>query len=84
VTKEKYFLPKPLEGFDMNIHLKLAIVASQKPAYHIAAELGITDTRLSKIIYGRLEPKVEEKKKLSNILEKSQKELFPDDHSGVN
>lgn len=66
----------------MNMPLKLAVVASGKPAYQIAAQLDITDTRLSKIIYGRLGPKVEEQQKLSEILGKPICELFPNDQAG--
>ena len=67
----------------MNLSLKLAVVASGRPAYQIASELGITDTRLSKIILGLLQPRPEEQIKLATILGKKESELFPEKKTEV-
>ena len=69
--------------FEMNLPLKIAIVESQKPAYEIAAKLGITETRLSRIIFGRLKPREDEIKKLSELLNRNVSELFPENKKTV-
>lgn len=67
----------------MNLNLKHALIDLQVPQYRVAQMIGVAPTAISKFIAEIQEPTQEQKKKLSNILGKSQKELFPDDHGAV-
>lgn len=61
-----------------NLALKLALLESGRPAYAIAAAAGISETRLSRIVTGRVEPGLEEARVLSGLLGRSISTLFPD------
>lgn len=63
---------------DVNLALKLAIIASGHRQYVIAGKAGIQETLLSKFITGRAEPTDEQKKALARVLRKPIEELFPE------
>lgn len=48
--------------------LKLALVSSEKHAYEIARDLGISETRLSRIANGRVTPTLEEAAHIARAL----------------
>ncbi len=62
----------------MNLPLKFALVAHPEPAYRVAIRVGMNPNRLSRLVVGLSSPKDEEKKKLSELLEKPVLELFPE------
>ncbi len=61
----------------MNLALKHALIDRQVPEYKTAQEAGIHYSRLSKFIYGLVSPSDDEKNRLSQVLGKPIKELFP-------
>ncbi len=69
----------------MLIALKTALLRHGIRQYDAARFLGITDTRLSRIICGRLEATDDEKRRLAQLLQIPSEELFVDasPHSGV-
>jgi plasmid maintenance system antidote protein VapI len=58
--------------------LKMALMRRGGRQYDAARLLGITDTRMSRIICGRLEATDEEKKRLAQLLQTPVEELFAD------
>ena len=60
----------------VNIKLYQACVARRIKMYEIAKLAGISNSRFSKILNGKFAVRVEEKRNLSKILGKPQKELF--------
>jgi len=52
----------------MNLALKMALISSKLPAYRVAADCGISESRLSRIATGRLEPTPEELERLARVL----------------
>jgi hypothetical protein len=72
--------PPPVVGSkdDMLIGLKMALMRQGILQYEAARTLRITDTRLSRIICGRLEATDEEKQQLSKMLQTPVEELFAD------
>ncbi len=52
----------------MNLKLKLALIKNGDPQYVIAKRMGISETRLSGIIRGRIEPTPAESARLSELL----------------
>ena len=62
----------------MLLALKMALMRRGLRQYDAARLLGITDTRMSRIICGRLEATEEEKKRLAHLLQTPVQELFPD------
>ena len=61
----------------MSTPLKHALIDYPEPAYKIAIQIGISEVRLSKIASGLIVPREGEKLKLSAILGRKEKELFP-------
>jgi len=61
----------------MNLYLKHALIDAGRPAYVLAMEAGINPTKLSKIIMGIACPSEVEKKRLAEVLQKTEEELFP-------
>lgn len=62
----------------MNLHLKMAIVASGKTQIAIAKRIGLTEPQMSRIVHGHDEPSDETKKALARILRRPVHELFPE------
>lgn len=62
----------------MLLALKMALMRRGVRQYDAARVLGITDTRMSRIICGRLEPTDDEKKRLAQLLQTPVEELFAD------
>lgn len=60
----------------MHIRLKAALIATGKPQYRIANELRISETRLSRIVRGRLKPSLAEARRLVDLLEAPLEALF--------
>jgi transcriptional regulator with XRE-family HTH domain len=56
--------------------LKLKVLELGIPQYELARELGLSETRLSRIIRGRLDPTADEREKIARCLHTSVKELF--------
>lgn len=62
----------------MLLALKTALMRRGIRQYDAARLLGITDTRMSRIICGRLEATDDEKKRLAQLLQTPIEELFAD------
>lgn len=62
----------------MNINLKLALIQSGQTQFEIAHQVGISETRLSRLVRGRLPPSEEEAKRIARILRVSPTQLFPE------
>lgn len=60
----------------INVRLYQACIAKGFRLYTIAGMSGIEKSRFSKILNGNLQPTIEEKRALSKILRKPQKDLF--------
>jgi hypothetical protein len=61
----------------MNTALKVALLESGRPAYAIAAAAGISETRLSRLVRGRVRPTPAEGKVLARELGRQVADLFP-------
>ena len=61
----------------MSSPLRHALLDHPKPAYQVAIQIGISEVRLSKISRGLIKPREIEMIRLSQILGKSEDELFP-------
>lgn len=57
--------------------LKMQLLGRAEPQYAVAAQVGMSETRLSRIVQGRVEPTPEERKRLSEALGVPEAELFP-------
>lgn len=60
----------------MIIGLKMAILRSGRSQWEIARDIGISETRLSRILRGRVEVRDEEREALARILGATMGELF--------
>ena len=60
----------------MNKNLKIAILDYQEPAWRVAKQAGISDSKLSKIVNGYILPTEEEMNRLAQVLGKDCEELF--------
>lgn len=60
-----------------NVALKLAIFGSGITQIRIAKQIGIHESRLSRIIRGHDEPSEAEKKAIARVLRRPVTELFP-------
>jgi transcriptional regulator with XRE-family HTH domain len=60
----------------MLINLKAAILRSRLSQYQVAEKCGITETRFSRIIVGRIGATTEERKKIAELLDSDEKKLF--------
>jgi len=58
------------------VRLKLALFSLGQTQYQLAARTGMSETRLSRIVRGRVEPTAEEKKRLAEAVGVSVTELF--------
>jgi len=61
----------------MNTMLKLALLTDLRPQYQIAEELGWSESRLSRVITGRVDLTEEEKEQLAKVLGRTAPDLFP-------
>lgn len=59
-----------------SVELKVAIVRSGLHQYDLAARVGISETRLSRIVRGRLDPTADERQRLAAVLRTSEDRLF--------
>jgi transcriptional regulator with XRE-family HTH domain len=66
-----------MEDEKMNKSLKHAMVDYPEPAYRVAQKMGISHSTISKFIAEIQEPTDIQKKRLSEILGKPIKDLFP-------
>ena len=62
----------------MNKYLKIAILDYQEPAWRVAKQAGISDSKLSKIVNGYILPTEDEMNRLAQVLGKGREELFPE------
>ena len=60
----------------MNVRLKSALLATGKRQFEIAAELGWSETKLSRIVQGRAAADKDEQKALARYLKAKEAELF--------
>lgn len=60
----------------MNIELKVAAIRDGRRQYEIARAAGIEETRLSKVMHGRVQLTEEEKNRLAAVLGRRVDELF--------
>jgi transcriptional regulator with XRE-family HTH domain len=68
----------------MMVLLKLALLRSGEAQYELASRLGIGETRLSRIVRGRVRPTPEERKGIAEELGVPEADLFPStDQSGA-
>ena len=58
------------------VRLKMAVLMLGSPQYHVAARAGMSETRLSRIMRGRIEPTPEERMHLPEALGVPVAELF--------
>ncbi len=61
----------------MKTTLKLTLLERGEHQYEIAARVGVSETRMSRIVRGRLEPTEAERKALARALGVAESELFP-------
>ncbi len=62
----------------MNIRLKTKILEQGLSQLQVARDVGLTDSNLSKIIHGWVDPPVEVKTRLASVLGCNLEEIFPD------
>jgi len=60
----------------MRYQLKMAVVRLGVPQYVVAKRAGLSETRLSRIVQGRLQPTPDERRRLARVLGASENELF--------
>ena len=65
----------------MNQELKLALLRDRRPQYVVAREAAISETRLSRIVTGRIEPTEAEKSCLARVLTRDVGDLFSTPHA---
>ena len=58
--------------------LKVALLLADCPAYAIAQAAGLSETRLSRIVTGRIDPTREERAKIADALGIRTSEIFQD------
>ncbi len=61
----------------MDKPLKIAIVQSGKRAYEIERSANLPYTKLSRIVNGVVSPSMEERKRISKVLNIEEEQLFP-------
>jgi transcriptional regulator with XRE-family HTH domain len=61
----------------MNMRLKMALVGAGDRQFVLAARIGMSETRLSRIVRGRVEPTTDERKRIADALGLTEEELFP-------
>jgi transcriptional regulator with XRE-family HTH domain len=61
----------------MLVLLKLALLRRGERQYELASRLGIGETRLSRIVRGRVEATPEERARIAEALGVPERELFP-------
>jgi len=68
----------------MLLDLKFAILKEERHQYELASEIGMSETRLSRIILGRAQPTADERRSIARALNMSEDELFgePSDEGG--
>ena len=57
--------------------LKMALLRRGQPQYELASRLGIGETRLSRIVRGRVQATAEERLQIADALGVAEKDLFP-------
>lgn len=57
--------------------LKMELLGRREPQYALAARAGMSETRLSRIVQGRLQPTQAERERLADALGVAEAELFP-------
>ena len=62
----------------MNKNLKIAIIDYKEPGWRVAKQIGVSDSKLSKIVNGYILPTEEEMNRLAQVLGKGREELFPE------
>lgn len=62
--------------------LQLALFEAGIPQWRVAASLGVTETRLSRIASGRISPTPHERERLAELLDCAEAELFESPRSG--
>ena len=60
----------------MLLKLKMAILNSGRHQYEVAHDAGIPETRLSRIILGRVDPSAEERRCIARALRATERDLF--------
>jgi transcriptional regulator with XRE-family HTH domain len=68
----------------MNIKLRLALIRSRRRQYEVAHDAGISESRLSKLAYGRAIPTDAERVSLATALQCPERDLFDGDPEGGN
>jgi len=61
----------------MNEQLKFALLRCGVPQFQIAQQAGISETKLSRLVRGRLSPSLDEATRLAQLLKEPLKRLFP-------
>ena len=62
----------------MNLALKIALTEHPETQYRVAERMGIAHSTISKFIADIQKPTLEQREKLSTILDKPAHELFPE------
>ena len=62
----------------MNKRLKIALLDYREPAWRVAKQAGIPDSKLSKIVNGYILPSEDEMNRLAHVLGREPEELFPE------
>lgn len=57
--------------------LKMELLGRREPQYALAARAGMSETRLSRIVQGRLQPTPAERKRIAEALGIPEADLFP-------
>jgi hypothetical protein len=60
---------------DLNLVLKLAIIATRRPQGEFARRARIGEVRFSKIVTGRIPPTDDERERIAKLLQKDRAEL---------
>lgn len=61
----------------MEFKLKMVLLKRREPQYALAARVGMSETRLSRIVQGRTTPTDAERKAIAEALGVTEKTLFP-------
>lgn len=62
----------------LNTALKVAFIESKRKQIEVAAEVGMDESKLSKIVNGHIEPTDDEKAAIATALGKPKDQLFPE------
>ncbi len=63
----------------MNENLKITLLRTGLPQYALAQSLGWSESRLSRIVSGRIQPTAQERDSIAEQLGVPRDQLFPDD-----